>query len=622
MGISEEKNEFGEDFRTKCCELNERCKKSRGADGQLDEKVLFRFLNAYIHEIIMYVTDLSQEGVSDVIKEMELAQWLLALTSEDMVNFEAVDYSYHPVSLMNEWYRTLAHKRTRNIYSNDACVTEICDNVIESKYLERKKLDLCIYGKDYKLTVQGKMEPYSSYGSLTEVQDIRIITKVKNMLEKRGAVKVAVFGTLKREEDYFQSYFQNENIVIAEYIFRQEDLFERSNPTHTVNLKNTFDIMELVITYDLILFLDESYFYKPFQSHKSFIEKNYAKYIDVLSQRIASEEMDHLSRINLYYAVYETARKFLACMNTPMSPKYEFDVDLINRFESVIRASDKTVSDVYFYIHNDRIADMRIDTKVVCKEENYDGKNLNVYKINGEKLFQETKTSVSKELKRRNSVKTISVDLWKFIKSVSNQYYTESWKQYPISDLMAIQVLFRIGEKEIACRDDFVVEYTVLDSGSADLLCKAKQFMEGVCRIISGGEEIGCVKRYLINLLSSALLSRADSVECALMSYWIADKEKVVLRYVESGQWGALETANDIMAFAERKQLYTIIDKLNHLMIRDMDQLEMILYIDFKNLYAKDVPDELFKQYIKEIHEVCERLEERGSRLYLCTNVV
>lgn len=607
---------FSKDFQTKCSELAAWCEESVKNEGKRVKEILPALLYAYFYEMVNYVLDLEEDNFSPM-KAMELEQWLLAVSADGMKDFENLDYSLHPVRLMNEWYLELTGEKSRKEYADDELAVAICEDVVKSKYLERKKMEFCVFGKDYKLTEDDRFMPYLSYGSLAQIQDIRIITKIKNILKEKNMAKVAIFGTLKKEKNYFKEFFRDKNTEIENFIFLQEDLFRSPDSEYVVNLKNPLDIMYLVKNYNLILFLDESYFYKPFQSHKSFIEENYARYIKILFQRINVEKLDDISKINIYYTLYETTKKFLACKNKPMSPQYEFDAELIKQFEALVNSYPADVADIYFYIHNDRIEDTEIEIMNVCKEENYDGKNLNVYKISGRKS-QVVLPVVSSKM---NTARMISVDLWKLIKSVSNRYYTEKWSKYSIDELMTTQVIFRIGKKEKDDKELFVIEYTIGESEKEELRNATKRFMQSFCNIIAGEGEIGCIKRYLVNMLSNAFLSRAISVECALMAYWTAHKEKLVFNYVSKEHWGGIEDLSDDMPYRERKQLYTIIEKLNRLMVRDMDQLQLILFMEFKNSYAKDMENEKFRQYIKEIHEVCERLGEKESRLYVCTNI-
>lgn len=577
------------------------------------------FLPNYFHNIANCVCDLEEEEFIDPVKQMELEQWLLAMSAEEMNNYAVHDFSSHPVLLMNNLYERYTGERIDQFLANDQMAIEICKEIIWSKCNERRKMDFRIYGKDYKLPASGKeIRAYPSYGSLTEIQDIRIITKVNRVLERKkdNSVDIAVFGDLKTEQNFFKDYFAGKNISTFRFQYQQEDMFSSAEKSMDVNLKDLQHIKWLLEEFDLILFLDESYFYKKYRSHKSFEEETYAQYLKILDQRLCAENIENIPRINFYHAFYETARKLLAGKEKNMSPQYEFDETLIRAFEKTVSMIKEDVADVYFYIHNERMADKYIEYFNVCKEENYDGKNLNVYKVSGKKKKEEEKQTLS----LYNDRKIILVDSWKLIKSISNNYYSKYWNDYKIRELMDTVILFRIAEREAGLDKQFKIQYTI-KGNNQDLITKIEKYMQSISFIISQKDEIGCIKQYLVNMLSNAFLSRANSVECALMAYWVAHKKEIGFEYITIENWGGIEDDTMELPYRDRKQLYTIIEKLNLLMIRDMEQLELILFMEFKNSYAKGMEDESFKQCIRKIHSVCEQLGETDSRLYLCTGI-
>lgn len=606
------------DFQAKMQKLRQLCEKVNNGYKKLANKMLPALLSVFFNEVYEYVEKLAQDNFSDPLKETELEKWLIVMEPEKLLNRDCSSYSMHPVALMNRWYKDIALEKNKEKCMGNHVAKNIGDAIILSKVQNRSKMNFRIYEKDYKVSIdEKKVKPYEEYGSITKIQDIRIITKVENLLrgKRTNAVKIAVFGELEPVGSHFNEYFKGKSIQIERFLYLDEDIFCGESSQKTINLKDSEHLHFILTQYDLILFLDESYFYRKGQSHKSFWEENYVRYMRILHQKVEEGDTDEIQKINLYYTIYETARKILACREFNMSPQYEFDERLIKRVESISSNCAEDVGDVYFYINGERLADKNIELLNVCKEENYDGINLTVYKVHGNADIKENENIFHKT----ENIKTITVDLWKLIKSISNLYYVEHWGQYAIRELMTINIVFKIRALD---KNDLTIQYTIESNGNVDLLQKTEEFMKSFLGLISAKNGIVCIKHYLINLLSDALLSRANSVECTLMAYWIPQKENLHFEYVIRDNWElSEEDSGTTISYRERKQVYTIINRLNRLLIRDMEQLERILLMDFKVSYANDMSDWQFIECIKEIHSVCERLGETDSRLYIYTNI-
>lgn len=568
------------------------------------------YFDTYFSTLNAMVRDLEEKNNLDMMPEEKLEAYLFSGT-DGSEGWEELDISNHPVWKMNILYKRLIDSITAEI--DDEMVKGIADAIAKTKYSNRRKINMRRWEEDYRVKPETmELISYKDYGCLTNIQNIRIIEKIENEQKRLGreTVRVAFFGELDcNETEAFDEYFGCGKIKLQKYMHEKEYWFYKEGDEEArINLRSLRDVKDLLQSYDLVLFLDESYFYKQYQSHKTVRETHQGAYIAVYKALADKYTDDNPAKINAYYSMYEETRKYLANRQSEMSAAYEYDVRLIKILQEVSREINGNSADIYLYINNNKIADQDISDLNVCKDEFYDGKNLVVYKIEGNR--QEEAVAEPREY-----AGVVNVDLWKLIKSISNDYYYAVWKKYQIKALKEAKIGFAgDGFKEDGA---FYIRY----SGNFD--AKQKSFVEAVFKIIQGEYNLECVKSYLINLLSNAILTRANNIEQIVMAYFVHKNRNVKFEKMNLGD--TLQTGNDNqdrMCFKQKKLIFTIIEKLDEVVIRDFQRLMQYLMFDFKLSYASEVQDDEFIGYLKEIADACKLFGDEKSRIYIYSSSV
>lgn len=498
---------------------------------------------------------------------------------------------------------------------------DIRREIVDVRYQNYSKMHVYCDLTDY-IVNRGKAEtrkgyiPFKEYGSLTEIQDYRLIEKIESLCKDRGLnkIKIACLGNLMRTKA-FDLYFKEKKIKIElhEYLYQGKSIFYCEEANVELSIKKMSSLQELLENYDLILFLNESYFYKNKQSDKSYDEQNANLFIDWYWRRYqdAKKENDFsLEAIMCLLDMYQRVLQFQRSAGEQLSGEYEFNVDLLNSLEFLAGHLERC-GDIYLYMQNERVANRNIDERDVCKEEYYDGKNLYVYKITP--ADRQNVDSVNSSSKNK-CLGGASVDVWKFIKSISNPYYEEYWgNKYSISDLKDAKVEFVGGRQEDKNR--FCVYYRLAGKKTEEI----EEYVREILDLASGGEPIACVRKYIKDMIYGAVLSRADSIEGLVLANKIRMSKDVFFEKRDDSDETEMERV--LATYSDRKAFYNIIDHLNYLRINDFAQAQRILRYDFKSHIARDLSDSEFESFMREVNRVCKKYGDSQSRVFYYSDV-
>lgn len=576
-----------------------------------------------IYDLILEINDQKDE-LKRIIKLMQLEDHM----NHDVSNAtgERLIHS-HPYTCLCDFYKEEAERereaRKGDVKSKGVYRDIVCQEIIDTLYNNRLKVNMYKAGEDYIAKFDEKKETfhwerYEDYGSLTEIQDIRLIEKIDSLSIKRGKTgpRIACLGTLKRTDE-FAAYFINRGVCpqIDEFLFQSRDVFWCAERNRIVELKNIMSLKSFLQDYDIIFFLDESYFYKRNQSSKSRDEKQAAAFVDFYWQ-LFQEQKGKLSleTVSFLFNMYDEALRFLKSEASAISAEREWDSQLLNLLEALVQ-NNQDCAEVYIYIYNSKIGESSIEHRAVCKEEYYDGKCLYVYKIADSKLEEEDGEDYNSPKRVGECLNGSSVDIWKFVKSISNSFYKKAFGQTEIEKWKNSRIEFTGGEQG-EDKEDFCVFYSFDQSVSKDM----QTFLYELMQIIGDKQELPCIRNYLKNLFYGAVLSRADGIAGLILAYKI--------RYCKNISFKRENRINDqrkmgvrLNTYKKRKAYYSIIERLSYARLHDFDQVERILKFDFKTRFADFLTDEQFVDCMIQINEACKNYGDMVSRLYLYSSV-
>lgn len=583
-------------------------------------------VKTYFKTIYDLITEISSDS-NDIEKTIKLIQL------EDHMNNEVPSLSdgrliySHPYICLCDFYKKEAERERETRKGADKSkgvyIDMVCREIIDTLYKNRLKVNMYKAGEDYiakydEITDTFHWETYEDYGSLTEIQDIRLIEKIDSLSMKKGKMRprIAYLGTLKRTDD-FEAYFNHKGVSpqMDEFLFQNKDVFWCPERNRKVELKNIMSLKNFLQDYDMIFFLDESYFYKRHQSSKSRDEMQAAAFVDFYWQLFQEKEGKlSLETVSFLFNMYDEALRFLKSEASSISAEREWDSQLLNLLEALVQ-NNQDSAEVYIYIYNSKIGESSIEHRAVCKEEYYDGKSLYVYKIADGKLEEEDDEDYNSLKMMVECLNGSSVDIWKFVKSISNSFYKKAFGQTEIEKWKNSRIEFTGGEQG-EDKEDFCVFYRFDQNVSEDM----QTFLYELMQIIGDKQELPCIRNYLKNLFYGAVLSRADGIAGLILAYKI--------RYCKNISFEKKNRINEqckmgvrLNTYKKRKAYYSIIERLSYARIHDFDQVERILKFDFKTRFADFLTDEQFVDCMNQINETCKSYGDMVSRLYLYSSV-
>lgn len=581
----------------------------------------------YCNKIYDYTMQI-ERGAQDVsFLESELEEWLFGLNADEVLNDSRQEIETHPMILLNDWYNRRLQTDSKTV-SGNTVKRALRSEIIRLKSDKRRRLRLRYWDTDYKIKETGtklRLVPLHDYGSFTPIQDIRLIEKIESVYKKKGnnckKIKIAYFGDLVRTGDFFSQYFNKYEVILNAFRPIGELVFSDENK-NVINLNNVHSQTELLLQYDLVLFLDESWFYKKHQSRKTDRENTHAQYVEWYWREIERLEDDLPAQISCYFNLFDEAREYLENRYSNNSATYELNQRLLERIKSTANSVDGC-ADVYFYVGNNRVADHYIDALNMCKEEYYNGESLFVYKV----VSAEATMQRNQEVYSEGKASQVSVDLWKLVKSISNEYYLKYWStNFSINELKKIKIIFEGNQAdssagrstESASIYSLKIRYKIIYG--VPMECpKYKQVDEAVksfMEILSSRDEFPCIRAYLRKLLAQAFLSKAIGIEGLLLAYRVQLARSLEFVEVQDGMDVLPVQRGENITFKDRKTVYNIIEKMNRLVVRDMEKLPQIMRFEVKTVCAPEMPDSVFENCLAKINSACVKLGDTESRIY------
>lgn len=574
-------------------------------------------INNFFSEINNYIQKINkEEGLNERL-------WNRVLLEEFIKSKFDGDVKTHPYFLLCSCFEEEAMQEVNKCNETDGgnYKDEIRREIVQVRCRNYSRLQVYFDLTDYIAELDENNDaytfvPFKEYGSLTEIQDYRLIEKIESLYKSAdfsGKVKIAYFGTLKRTKA-FEEYFKEKGVDVQfdEYRYVEKPWFECKEKNIKISVKKMADLCNILKEYDMILFLNESYFYKNRQSDQTSVEQNASLFVDWYWKRYLDTPSEHgfsLEKIMCLFEMYHNILQFQTNIDETLSGEYEFNANLLSNLEIV---SEHTMNsgDVYIYMQNERVANRNIDERDVCKEEYYDGQNLYVYKISSNNGRPIDKLNRTKIIDRHVS----AVDVWKLIKSISNLYYEKYWQdKYSISQLKNSKIEFVGGKQKD--KDNFWVYYQL----SGDFTDEIKKFVEEIFELSSEKEPIECVRKYIKDMVYGAVLAHAMSVEGLVLSNKIHTSRNVY--FEERASDDSKKSELKLTTYSERKAYYNVIDHLNYLRIHDFDQAKRILQYNFKPYIASDLSDDEFEEFMREINSVCKKYGDTESRIFYYSEV-
>ena len=499
--------------------------------------------------------------------------------------------------------------------------------------------------------------PWDRAGALTEFDSLRLAGKVDlwarrhaEDAEENITVKIAYIGELRniadlqiylnRNTDKYKHKFQIEFTQLLRRPELGEYIFEINGSDH--NEKRIFDLMSstdlrtLYQCYNIFLLLDQSYFYKQWQSDKPTEEKTLDKKIVWYSKKMEKASSEREDASGYSFKIYEDSGLWLNGHLRDESAEFSFDIRL---YETL----SKNVSDdcdVYLYISKgESIGNINLRRQSLCNSERYDGKILYVYKLSGNLSADDKNASVESvslgidRLIAQDQVVT-AIDFWKLIKSTGTAFsrifinkleeQSEGLDKYDIIRILTDSklIITRNNNPKAQQQIRFRIQTNAGEDSIQSLL---KEYAEAYLVLCKEENSNKYVSTYLKRLLSDAIVSRTESVEGLLCALLLLEGN---LKF--SSEIGEIEKSENIENaelysrgadfFRSRRAAYSAIEGLSTVLIRgEGESRRYALNYDFRNIYCPDVNESSFARFVKAVHNACRLYDYKNSILYYVT---
>lgn len=569
-------------------------------------------------------------------------------------------------------------------------------NALMSQYRQQRK-EFYVYGTGQVYFIAGngqdqyapagqlgyqKAAAWNKVGTLTSLDALRLIQKVKNRYERREStrlvgkeseVHIAYIGNMVHQEllkQYFKEASRMGNMDIpseiyftrlerrleyGEYIFERKDIdwMPGADVKRIFNLSALADMQELFRCFDLVLFLDESYFYKQGQTAKNLSEREVKGHIqwcwqELNRERQAADDNGHTddpafkNRERYYYKeIYNKVGLWMNGYDKDRTSKLGFDKELFHIMQQAVNEQ----SDVYIYIsRGETVGDIDLTKQSVCNDERYAGKRLFVYKLN-EVAGEESSDASAEVLKllqedKKNDhgkMRLASIDLWKLLKSIGEAFYAYELDDFNNFSYRSVEIwektFLDIYVEGIKAEQKlgYQIRYT-LDDMEKNEKQRIEDFVKtyfDICKITKSDECKGnhspYSKSYLCDLLTRAMIAKATSALGVFYAYLLRKDavESITIEKIENGgsfvDSSMVPAKDNISLFRGRRLIYSAINGLDQVMVRDMDKRLNILKYDFRLEYCPEMEADVFLKLLESIKEYCERATYEDSRLYLLT---
>lgn len=663
LGVCREKDQcFEADSYEKFCS-NRMIRKSRAqfptwVESEMDEGSDSKCDDAYFCDLADWVEKSAKEAVFEEAGREQLEQWLTVRSVKINDSNAYIMAPCHPMARLNDRISRRICDQFNKSVVKDSIEWKIKKAVLQDylKYIE----NFYVYGTGqvYFSVRKNRCRQavlWADVGTLTPVSSTRLIEKTKSWVmrnchgeNKTPDVRIAYIGEVT-DKEIIKEYYRKNAVVLQDgtkvhpnvilthfqrdsrrekYIFERQDNVEDSKSIY--NFSSLSDMKELFSNFHIVLFLDESYFYKQRQSPKGLLEKGAANYVKWCRGELNNESKWKLTeeekRKDYYYnQIYNRAGLWLNGYDSNDTSKLGFDSRLFSNIAQAVNPE----CDVYLYIsRGEAIGDIKLPIQSICNDERYDGKKLMVYKVTEkrETLTGNDDVSGSIEKMLNDSSVIASIDLWKLVKSIGSKFREELFgvENANASEICEQISLLRTAVVHIKVQEEsdqkpklqFHLYWKPSGGEKKDFL---KQFVEGYLKICTQEQQFTYVQNYLYNLLMAAMVARANSAKGVFYAYLMRKRTLVDVDTTVYEDILEPKPESDPSKFRARRTIYSAIQGLDQIMIRDMEKRLSILKYEFRYKYCPDVNEEIFLCLLDKIHDYCKLAGCTDSPLYLLT---
>lgn len=610
-----------------------------------EESLFFEYLENYISLLIRQVSeflsikDVSQQGRFLRLLDAMLSWKCCPVSREDCLMIPPSHPMEVAVRTFDEW-----------ISDGQQTSGDLSKEILESQ--KRRRSRYMVYSTDQVYLRNNNCEevrgakkgvPFYEAEKLTAISSIRLIEKVEHYIKtskeiKPGdCVRVACLGEIEDPHklvEYYQSVpgfdftYQIQLIQLKRdkdssgLVFSVTGSYpegvNRDNDRRMFNLMKLSDLETLFKQYNIVLFMDEGCFYCQGQEGKAIEERMVQSQLEWI-WNTAQKETKRESKLLYYMRAYRTVGEWLNCLNSSATARMQFDEKLFKAIQSVMAPQ----YEVYLFVsYGKRIPVQDLYNRDVCNDENYDGRELAVYKMPSQS--RDLSSEIVRFL-RRSGDNRVRIDLWKIVKSISNEFYGTFLQNVGIADEYQVIRLLRDICLEISwpdnLSDDARLLFKIEKGGDESYYEPIGNFVQEVLNKGFLDVKHSCVKKYLHRLLGNAISSRAMNVEGILVGYLLKDGffdsrvswEGFVKNTDSDGNNDSLLSSQ---LFEPRRTILSVISNLNLTRIRDYERKEKYLLYEFRNIYCSNVSEAVFGRLLKAIHNSCVKLGYVDNRIY------
>lgn len=613
----------------------------------------------YFGDLVKQTGQISQPTASEESGRVQLEQWLTVKTCKINDCNTYIMAPCHPAVCLVDWYNQwLRDKFNMVAEGQDSVLWKIKQAVLQD--LLRIKENFYVYSTGqvyFSMRKDGCRQaiPWKDVGTLTAISSTRLIEKTRSWVIRncdgenaKVSVNIAYIGRIT-DEEVISEYFHANPITLEngtevcpqvtltqlkqmpqreEYIFERQGIADGNKRIY--NLTSLGDMKELFVNFQIVLFLDESYFYRQRLSAKKLVEKGAADYVQWCQKELDKElksgisnEDKNLVKNHYYNQIYNKAGLWLNGYGKGDTSKLGFDSSLF----STIQQAFNPKCDVYLYISRGKtIGDMQLPVQSICNDERYDGKRMLVYRVTEQDEASgnsDVSDSVGEMLQETPILATI--DLWKLVKSIGRDFRAglfdgQSSSPAEISEQIALlkkTLLFITVQK--AYKNKPTLQFHMYCQNPAEGQSGfLKEFVESYLKICVEEQEFPYVRNYLYDLLVASFIARANSAQGIFYAYLL--KKNLVdfdMTVIEESQAPGQEMNK--MLFRARRTIYSAIQGLDQIMVRDMEKRLSILKYEFRLKYCPDISEEKFLLLLDKVNEYCVETGYTDNRLYLLT---
>ncbi len=558
---------------------------------------------------------------------------------------------------------------------------QIRHTLLKQYIQQREQLYVYGTGQVYFANVQEKLETdtihkyvevkaWQNVGALTKLDALRLVQKINSRYSRKektpliygeNVIYIAYIGTIENIDcliEYYRNIVTDQNNKslevyfvqllrqpeYGEYIFRlkDDDSLVLKHDKQIYNLSSLLDMQILFQSFDIVLFLDESYFYKQRQTLKKLQEREIRSYIqwclkelerkkELLDEVSDSNQKEDFVREQGYYyrEIYNKAGLWMNGYGKAESSKLGFDCELFRIMQQAVSEQ----SDVYVYIsRGEKVGDVDLVKNSVCNDERYDGKRIFVYRLLPPKSNEDDAASnavvtlISNGVvpQDNNKAYIASIDMWKLIKSVGSAFYKEKVNQneYSSIDVWMNTFLDIYVKKDQVVRLECYIRFPQnIEETEREFLNKFMETYLQICKEEKCEEHSPYSRNYLRDLFTRAMIARSNSALGIFCAYLLCI-ERISFTNIDllSERKSELVPLRDNgKLFRGRRLIYSAVRELDRAIVRDMEKLDSILRYDFRMLYCPEIMEDDFFDLLSVLHEYCIYTGYVDSRIYLLT---